>query len=235
MSFAEKEASVAPSPTTVPIPAENSPPCQHTPDRSCFHSAPRRAAFVFVSYLKPCSLCSSCFSGGQADGPASSDHRLRSLRLCARPGAVSVPEQLAEVHRDLRSEGTARAGLSHPAAVYQIDLQTKQNGCAGCFQPHVMALRVYFRSSVTMFRGQEVACVSACLWIMLRLAQNDVICLNHIPHAGGRQCLLSWRHSLALIRLWALSPAPMGPFISPVHSLPLVTDQRRSELFGDTP
>jgi len=43
--------------------------------------------------------------GGEADRPAATDHCLRSFRLRSRPCAVPVPQQPAEVHRDLRPEG----------------------------------------------------------------------------------------------------------------------------------
>jgi len=43
--------------------------------------------------------------GGQAERPAAADHRLRPLRLCARPRAVPLPQQPAKVHRDLRAKG----------------------------------------------------------------------------------------------------------------------------------
>ena len=44
-------------------------------------------------------------AGGEADGPAAADHRVRPLRLRARPGPLPVQELPAEVHRDLRAEG----------------------------------------------------------------------------------------------------------------------------------
>lgn len=43
--------------------------------------------------------------GGQAARPAAAHHRVRPVRLRARPRAVPVPQQPAEVHRDLRAEG----------------------------------------------------------------------------------------------------------------------------------
>lgn len=55
--------------------------------------------------MKYINECSFLFVGSQTHRPASSHHCVRPLRLCARPGSVPVPQQSAEVHRNLRTEG----------------------------------------------------------------------------------------------------------------------------------
>lgn len=55
-----------------------------------------------------CMCVCVCRTGSQTHRPAAAHHRLRPLWLRPRPGPLPVPQQPAEVHRDLRSEGKKR-------------------------------------------------------------------------------------------------------------------------------
>ena len=63
--------------------------------------------FVDIIFVLTAELIQSVcvHAGSQADRPTAADHRLWPLWLCARPCALPVSQQPAEVHWDLRTEG----------------------------------------------------------------------------------------------------------------------------------
>ena len=73
----------------------------------------------------------SCFSGSETDRSAAAHHRVRPLRLRSRPGVVPLPQQLAEVHRDLRAEGGRWPNrlpcTGIPSRVHALEFRGRQN------------------------------------------------------------------------------------------------------------